>query len=195
MSALDRRRFLQAIATAVPAGATLGTVQACSPAPVSSALDGDTLDALAEIVLPGELGPEGRSRAVAAFRGWLADYQPASELNHGYGTAALEYAPAHPSPGWAAQLEALDLESQQRYGVAFARLDRDQRTSMVRVAIERDRSATLGDPAGARHVAVGLLAHFSASPQAANLCYRAAIDSYRCRPLADVTRRPSAPAS
>jgi hypothetical protein len=195
MNALDRRRFLQTIATAVPAGAAIGALQSCARGEAASGLDGETLDAVAEAVLPSELGPDGMRRAVLGFRQWLAAYQPAAELNHGYGTAELDYTPAHPGPGWTAQLEALDLEAIERHGTPFARLDRDARVRMIRAAIERDRADRLGDPVEARHVAVGLLAHFYGSPEAANLCYRAAINPYQCRPLATAGDKPAWPGS
>jgi hypothetical protein len=191
MTALDRRRFLRTFATAVPAGATVAAMDACGGPGQRVPLADPTLDALAEVLLPEELGPDGVTRAVNAFRQWLADYRPAREMNHGYGTAALEYTPPHPGAGWGAQLEALELEAQQRYGTAFARLDRERRIAMARAAIARDRTGSLGDPAGAHHVAVGLLAHFYASPEAANLCYRAMIDAFRCRPLAGAAERPA----
>src|SRR3990172_1612528 len=150
MSALDRRRFLQTVAAAVPAG----TLAACAGDGTPQALPGDTLDALAEVALPAALGPQGTARTVAGFRRWLAEYRPVTELNHGYGTGDLEYTPAHPGPGWASQLEALELEARQRHGVRFAELDAEQRAGMVRAAIARERMDRFGDPADARHVAV-----------------------------------------
>jgi len=186
MSALDRRRFIQSIATAVPASALVG----CAGAVRSTAMESRTLDAVAEAILPSELGPGGMRRALAGFRQWLAEYRPAAEVNHGYGTGELGYTPAHPGPGWAAQLEALDLEAQQRYGAGFVELTAEQRREMLRGHLARERAASLPDPADARHVALGLLAHFYASPQAADLCYRASIGRFGCRPLTEVGRRP-----
>ena len=186
MSPLDRRRFLHAVAAAVPTGA----LAACAADAAQHTLAGDTLDALAEVALPDELGPRGTARVVAGFRQWLAAYQPVAELNHGYGTGELAYTPAHPGPGWASQLEALDLEARQRHGVRLAELDPERRAAMVRILVERERVERLGDPADARHVAVGLLAYFYATPEAADLCYRAAIGPYGCRPLAQVTEQP-----
>jgi hypothetical protein len=176
----------------LPAGAGAGALQACTSGGTAAPLEGPTLEAVAEVTLPAELGPEGIRRVVLEFRQWLADYQPAAETNHGYGTADLEYTPAHPGPGWASQLEALDLEANQRHGMAFAHLDRERRTGMIRAAIGRDRSERLGDPSEARHVAVGLLSYFYARPEAANLCYQAAIDRFGCRPLSEVAQHPRA---
>jgi hypothetical protein len=189
VSALDRRRFLRTVAASVPAATAL---TACAGDNSGSTLEGNALDALAEVALPPELGPEGRTRAVAGFRQWLAEYRPVAELNHGYGTGELAYTPAHPGPAWTAQLEALDLESTERYGVRFASLDAERRAGMVRAAIARDRTDRLGDPADARHVAVGLLSYFYATPEAADLCYRAEIGRFACRRLDQVSHRPAA---
>jgi hypothetical protein len=54
------------------------------------------------------------------------------------------------------------------------------------------RSAWTACPAvgDANHVAVGLLAHFLDSADAADLCYDAQIGKNRCRPLAASSRKP-----
>ncbi|MBI2073583.1 MAG: hypothetical protein HYT81_11260 [Gemmatimonadetes bacterium] len=190
MSALDRRRFLKTVATAVPAVAA-GTAAACTPAGTGSAqLDARTLHALGQTVLPGELGLDGIQRAVTGFQAWLSGYRPAAEVTHGYGTGNLEYTPAHPGPGWTAQLEALDLEAKERFGVTFAALSLEQRTEMIRRQLARERVDRLPDPVQARHVAVGLLAYWAQTPEATNLCYQAKIDPYSCRPLAEQANRP-----
>jgi len=189
MSALDRRRFLKTVATAVPAVA----VGACAPAGTATgtSLDEGTLRALGEAVLPGELGADGIGRAVADFRAWLAGYRPAAEVTHGYGTGSLDYTPAHPGPGWAAQLEALDLEAEERFGEAFAALRLDHRTEMIRRQLARERVDRLPDPVQARHVAVGLLAYWAQTPEATNLCYQAKIDPLTCRPLGEQAKKPT----
>lgn len=193
MSEINRRAFLKTVATAVPAVAA-GTTAACAPVRTggAGALDHQTVLALANVVLPNELGAEGVARAVAGFEAWVAGFRPATEVTHGYGTGDLEYTAAHPGPGWAAQLQALDLEAQARFGQAFAVLHPDQRTAMIRQQLARERSDRLPDPAQARHVALGLLAWWAQTPEATNLCYQAKIDPYTCRPLAQQAERPSA---
>jgi len=192
MSALDRRRFLKtaagAAAAAVAAG---GPAAACAPPPGTAALDDRTLFALGETVLPAQLGADGVQRAVGGFQAWLAGYQPAVETTHGYGTGNLDYTPAHPGPGWAAQLEALNLEADQRFGSAFAQLSEQRRTEMLRRLIARERVDRLPDPVQARHVAVGLLAYWAQAPEATNLCFQARIDPYTCRGLAEQSRKPA----
>jgi hypothetical protein len=196
MSDLNRRTFLKttaAAATSVAAGA--GAVAACATegaAGSPNTLNHRTLLAVAQVVLPEELGEDGIARATTGLEDWVADYRPAVELTHGYGTGNLEYTPAHPGPGWAAQLDALDLEARARFGSPFAALSRDQRDGMIRQQLAREREERLPDPAQARHVAIGLLAWWARTPEATNLCYQASIDPYSCRPLARQVQQPSA---
>lgn len=188
MSALDRRRFLKTAGGAAAVAVAAGGAAAC--APETAALDHSTMLALAQAILPEELGSDGIQRAVSGFQAWLAGYQPAVEATHGYGTGNLDYTPAHPGPGWAAQLEALDLEAKERFGATFAALGQEQHTEMIRRQIARERVDRLRDPAQARHVTLGLLAYWVQTPEAVNLCYQARIDPLTCRPLAAQAEKP-----
>jgi len=193
MSALDRRRFLKAAggaaAAAVAAGA--GSAGGCAGQGTGTAgLDHGAVLALAQAVLPEELGSEGVAQVAGGFESWVAGYRPAVEITHGYGTGNLDYTPAHPGPGWAAQLEALDLEARARFGTSFAALTLERRTDMVRQQLARERVDRVPDPVQARHVAVGLLAYWAQTPEAANLCHKARIDPYTCRPLEEQARKP-----
>lgn len=186
MSEISRRQFIGSAAALAPAAALpLGATP-----PQSPRLDEETLTVLAETVLPGELGPAGIRRVVQGFQRWLAEYRPAAEVNHGYGTDRIEYTPAHPGPGWAAQLEALNLESKERHGNPFSWLTPEQRREVIRAQLARERLDRLPEPAEARHVAVGLLAYFYSTPEATDLCYRARVGAFACRPLAESTQRP-----
>lgn len=190
MSEMNRRSFLQALGSLVPAAALsepAAAQGASEPAPLDEAL----LHALAAAVLPGELGAEGVRRAAARFQEWLAGYQPVAELNHGYGTGELEYTAADPGPGWAAQLRALDRLAHRRHARGFADLPVEQRRALVGAELARDPLDRMPEIAQARHVAVGLLAHWSASPEANDLCYRANIGRHQCRPLALSPERPT----
>ena len=194
MSALDRRRFLKtAGGAAVAAAAAGGSAAACArDMTPGAALDHSTMLGLARTILPEELGSDGIQRAVTGFQAWLASYRPAAEVTHGYGTGNLDYTPAHPGPGWAAQLQALDLEAKERFGQAFAALSRDQRTEMIGRQLARERVDRLPDPVQARHVAVGLLAYWAQTPEAVNRCYEVKIDPYTCRPLQQQSQKPLA---
>jgi hypothetical protein len=191
----DRRTFLKRSSVAISAAALAG----CAPQTDSGGADATAADrlheallhALAEVVLPGELGAEGRRQAVVAFQAWAYAYEPVAELNHGYGTSLVRYSPADPVPGWQAQLEALDLESRARVGTGFADMAPAGRAELVRHGLT-DQGGTLPDPLQARHVAVALLAHWSASPQAVDLCYGRLVSPRTCRGIAETSALPGA---
>ena len=189
MAGLTRRLFLKTLAPAVPAAALPGAAWA-GRAPAQDPLDPALLRALAEVVLPSELGATGVNDVVHAFRAWAAGYRPVAELDHGYGAAELRYSGPDPVPGWGAQLRALELEARQRYGRGFAELEAAVRQEMVRGQLGREQVDALPPPAEARHVAVGLLAFFYDSPEATDLCYRAHIGRLGCRPLSASGSRP-----
>jgi len=194
MAGLTRRLFLKTLAPVVPAAALPASPWASAAARETAAqepLETELVNALAEAVLPlGELGAEGVAAAAREFRAWAAGYRPVAELDHGHGTAELGYTGPDPVPGWSAQLRALELESRQRYGRGFAELDVADRQALVRRQIEAEAVGGLPAPADARHVAVGLLAFFYASPAATDLCYRARIGRLSCRPLSASRGRP-----
>lgn len=191
MSGIDRRSFLQSLGVLVPATALGGMAAPADAEAALPPLDDALMLALGEAVLPSELGPEGVQRVVVAFQGWLAGFQPVAELNHGYGTGELAYTAADPGPGWGAQLRALDLLARRRLGRGFAALAAEERRELVRALLARERLDRLPDVADAPHVAVGLLAYFYGTPEATDLCYRAAIRRTACRPLSDNPERPA----
>ena len=191
MSEINRRAFLGSVAAAVPAAALAQRIATESAKAGSPLLDETLLLAVAGAILPGELEPETLNRVVTEFQGWLEAYQPVAELNHGYGTDEIQYTPADPAPGWQSQLDALEMEARQRFNSSFAELDVESRRDMVRRQLTRDRVDRFPRPHLARHVAVGLLSYYYATPEAADLCYRRAIGKNSCRPLA---RSPEEPA-
>ena len=166
------------------------------PASRRSGLDDRTLDALAEVVLPTELGSPGRAAAVNAFRDWLAAYEPAAEGIHGYGDQEITYLPADPAPGWNAQLAQLDAITRKRYGAAFADCDVARRDAVVRGQLAHVRSSDrMPALVNAPHVALALLAHWCDSAGATDLVYSAKIGKETCRQLAIVTQSPARSAS
>ncbi len=189
----DRRTFLKQSATALSAV----SLSSCAPGQVAEeaagggrpGLEPTTLRAVAEVALPTELGAEGRERAVSAFEAWLADFEPVAELNHGYGTAEISYAPPDPGAAWRAQLDALELEARKRHEAGFTDLPGDVRRELL-VRQLADVGERLPSPARARHVAVALMAHFAASPGATDLCYGAAIGKQTCRGIASASEAP-----
>jgi hypothetical protein len=175
-----RRRFLLGVAALLPLTPFVArrfhglAVQALDPA---------VLRALADAVLPAELGSAGSERAAAGFERWLAGYREGAEILHGYGTGEIRRTGPSPALKWSAQLRDLGAGS-------FVTRTRAERQDIVRAALAGFTLNNLPQVDRAPHVAVGLLAHFYDSPVATDLCYRARIGRNGCRPLADAPRRP-----
>lgn len=191
MKESDRRTFIKQSA----AMASIVSLTRCSPPDGlgGTSIDVDALRAVGHAVLPtADLGSDGIDLVVDEFVEWLAGYEPVTEQSHSYLTSSeIRYGPPHPGPRWASQLQALDLESERRHGVSFRDLPVTQRRAMIGSQIRQDPLDRLPSAVAARHVAVGLLAYFYATPQANDLCHRAAIGMYACRGLEDTSNRPA----
>ena len=181
MSDIDRRTFIAALAT-LPAAAAW-------PAHAAG-VRAASLHSVADAILPSALGDAGIASAADQFRGWLDRYQPGAELDHGYGSGTLRYAPADPRPQWTAQLEELDADARTQHNRAFDALDRPTRRTLVAARLTATNADRLTSPLGARHVALALLSWFYTTPTAHDLCYQARITPLTCRPLNDVTNAP-----
>jgi hypothetical protein len=166
------------------ADAESGLESAVESSAAAAPLDDALLLPLASAVLPSELGEAGNRRAASAFQAWLAAYRPEAELLHGYGSGEIRRLPLSPAPAWRRQLAALGRESVRRHRKPFGEIDAGERRAIVRSAIGDEKLERMPSPLGARHVAVALIAHFYASPEATDLCYEAEIGRTRCRPLA-----------
>lgn len=191
MTLPNRREFLKRSTLAVSAGALAG----CAPGRAGEGaaertLDTATLSALAEAILPTDLGEEGVGGAVAAFQTWLAGFRPAAELELGYQTHEIRFGPPDPAPGWKAQLEALELEATRRYRRSFGELSLEERREMVRRELRGDDLRRLPDPARARHVSAALLAHHLSSPATVDRSYGVRIERLSCRGLEETGERP-----
>lgn len=141
-----------------------------------------TLRAVGEAVLPGELGDEGRERAVAAFERWSDGLEPVAELAHPYLVPETRYSGPDPRPGWAAQLQGLEKECRARFGRGFADIDVAGRRKLLAGPISQ-AGPGLGTPSNAGHVSVALMAHFFRSPTATDLCHGRVIAKQQCRGL------------
>lgn len=192
MSKLRRRTFVKA-AAALPIAVSAVGVEgfARSAGQATGPLAPELLHAVGEAVLPRELGADGMVRAITQFQRWLREYTPGAERLHGYGTGEIRSTPDDPTGRWNDDLAALETQARTRASAAFVELDVAARQDIIRAAIAGDRLNRLPDPVGAGHVVVGLLAHFYRTPDAANLCYRAPIDPFACRPLADAPNEPA----
>ncbi len=193
----DRRDFLKR-AAAIAAGTVVVAgdggaqkpVATAAATPVRRALDPGTLAAVGDAVLPESLGAAGRTKAVRAFSTWISAYQPIAEEMHGYGDAEITYTPAHPAPGWNAQLEALDLLSKRKFRRGFVAIDTTKRRELITAQIGRAGTRLPANPLQATHVVVALMAHWADSSDATDLVYRAKIGKGECRILADSPRKP-----
>lgn len=188
MPSYNRRRFLATLAAAVPVAAIVRRAHAEAVFHLES--DPATLDALAEAVLPSSLGRAGSRRAAAAFREWGVEYRENAELVHGYGTSRLRSTGPTPVTRWTTQLDQLEARARSEHSQSFRQLTVEQRTALVRAALEGERLDRMPSVASANHVAVALLAHFYDSPAAMDLCYGAQIGRQGCRPLSAQARKP-----
>jgi hypothetical protein len=183
-SETTRRVFLKqgaasAASLAVLTGCTPDTPRRSNP----TGLDHALLRSLAEVVLPSELGADGRDRATSAFTRWADGYTPVPELMHGYGSQEIRYGPGDPKPRWASQLAALDLEAAKRWGEGFAELDVHRRRDLALRHLGATDLRRISSPVAVEHVGAALLAWWLATPDATNLCYRRTINPTVCRPL------------
>jgi len=198
MGKSDRRTFLKQSAAVVPAialgpqAATLGSRTRAEAKPEApAALNAELLGAVGGAVLPiGDLGAEGMSRTLRGFQAWLDEYEPVSELNHGYFSGEIRYTAPDPGPRWQAQLEALDAEARKRHDAGLIELGVADQQALLARHIGREGANGLPGPARANHVAVGLLAWFYATSEANDVCYRAAIRKQECRGLDGVDLLP-----
>ncbi len=148
----------------------------------------ERMQALADAVLPQEIGEAGRQRAVTQFMAWVRDYRADADGDHGYGDVRVRRLPPSPALNYPAQLDDLD----RRAGGTFATralADRQKAaTDAIAAANIRDFP---GRPNGG-HVATDLMAHYFNSPGANDLAYRRAIGRGACRDLDGSEQRPAA---
>lgn len=185
----SRRSFLASLASVVPLGVVVRRAHAAAVVHLDA--DSSTLDALAEVVLPGKtLGKAGVVRAANEFRDWEAGYREGAELNHGYGTSRLRSTGPTPLTRWTRQLDELDAAARNAHRKPFAALSLPQRDAIVRAALQGQRVDRIPSVVDASHVALALLAHFYDGSFATDLCYEAHIGKQTCRPIAAQARKP-----
>lgn len=198
---IPRRSFvgwLGALTAAVGLGARRQASAAPAPAPPSTpanaqgspGFDSAMLIALAEVVLPGELGPDGARRAARDFTRYAASYRRGAELLHPYGSAQIGFSGDSPVPKWREQIEALQREARAKHRRAFSALSIAQRRALVEAAVANERTDRMPAAMGANHVALALVAWYFATPEATDLCYGARIAKNQCRPLVNSPKEP-----
>lgn len=190
MPLLSRRSFVAALSSAVPVVMLVRRAYALSAEAMATGAPATVLRALAEVVLPSELGRAGSRQVVTDFQRWIDGYRQGVEVTHGYGTSRLRFTGPTPATRWAGQLEALDAESRRRHAKPFAEITAERREAIVREALSQDRLDRIPAVGEARHVAIALLAFFYDSPAATDLCYEARIGRQTCRPLAQAGMQP-----
>lgn len=198
---VGRRSFLKAAGVLAVGSATVGTT-ACDvkdPAQTSAddhdiarvqGFDRTLLDAVAVAVLPESLGADGIRGATDRFVAWVDGYTPVAEEMHGYGYADIRYLPADPAPAWRAQLTALDLLARKMTSQGFVQVPIAEQRRVLQAALRSERGERLPAPLAARHIAVALLSHWAASPDAWNLALGVTVSPATCRVLDDARRKP-----
>ena len=174
----------------------LGAAAAVSALPVRGAdaqpaFGADALMPLAEVVLPSELGADGRHKAVDAFVRWIRDYKEGADTDHGYGNTRIRSLGPSPAAAYPAQLAALDAAAFDHDATTFASASLAVRREIVEAAIAYAKVERLPGRPNGGHVATDLMGHFFASAEGSNLCYRAAIDRDSCRGLPGSEERPA----
>jgi len=185
---LSRRTFVAWVAGAIPVALVTRRADALGSAWIVG--EEETMRALAEAVLPSELGVAGAARVAKAFRLWIGGYAEHVELVHGYGTSALRFSSASQKPNWAVQLERLGARDLGPGTMQFAEMSHEQRRAAVRDELKNERVERMPAVGAASHVAVALLAFYYATPEATDLCYNAQIGRTMCRPLEQSSRKP-----
>ena len=144
--------------------------------------DASTLRALAELVLPGEIGRDGVDRVAAHFEQWVRDYRAGAEMEHGYGFTRIRNKPASPAPAYLTHLEMLR--------VPLANPDPVVRRKAIAAALEAADVKELPRLPDGKHVVSDLMSFYFRGSDANDLCYRAAIQRDACRGLGGSNQAP-----
>ena len=172
-------RWLVSLAGAIPVSRIRVWAQSAA-FPVDQ---GDVLRALASVVLPSALGPDGLEKSSAAFERWVREYRPGAETEHGYGITRIRYQAPSPAPAYLSQLK--ELREVLLHGGSAEKAGR------IRVILTDAGIAELPRVPEGKHIAADLMAFFFRGSDANDLCYRAAIGRDRCRGLADSQHAPA----
>ena len=193
MTDIPRRRFLKGSAGLVSGLAIGACAQDVPPGETDTpGLDRSVLEALARIVLPRTaLGDAGVLRVTGDFLDWLEGFAPVTERDHPYYSSEINYGPPDPAPLWGAQLEALNIEAQQRFDSGFPQLGENLQTTILDRQLPTNIPQDLPFAGNASHVAIGLNAYFYATAEANDLALRAQIHRQSCRGLESGPNKPA----
>jgi hypothetical protein len=185
---MKRRTLLQLLASAL---STLPVpIRLRAQAPPLGPADQMRLKAVAEAVLPTEIGAASQDAAVKAFVAWLQDYRPNADMDHGYGFPRLRRTPPSPAVRYKVQLDALDQAARAK-GASFADLALNQRRGVIESALAAAKIERLPARPDGGHVATDLMGFYFNSIEANDLCHRARIGRDQCRGLAGSENKPA----
>src|SRR5262245_3574295 len=179
---MSRRESLKALGAA-GAAAMIPAQPVDAQVDVFSDAGRRTLDAIAEVVLPSELGVPGRRGVVDAFLRWHRDYREGVDTDHGYGFTRIRQTGPSPARAYPAQMAAL--------GARFAEQPAADRRAAIAASIAAAGIERLPARPNGDHVATDLMAFYFNSSAAADLCYRANIGRDACRGLPGSENPPS----
>jgi hypothetical protein len=145
--------------------------------------EADVLQALAITVLPSELGSDGIRAVVERFETWVRNYKEGADLEHGYGVTHVRSMPPSPVPYYLVQLQAL----RKQLLAGDAELNR----KVIEDSLAMAGVSSLSQPPDGKHIISDLMSFYFLGSDAADLCYRAAIERYKCRGLDDSDKPPA----
>jgi hypothetical protein len=148
-----------------------------------------TLRSVATVVLPTSLEPTGAAEVAEKFVQWVHEYRSGIPYRHGYGDPSLRRTPPFPIEAYVRQLEVLEQAAKEQ-GQSFARLAPPVQRAVVESALDKTEGNDLPRRPTGEHVITDLMGFYFRSSEANDLCYRADIGRYKCRPLARTTKRP-----
>ena len=181
---MKRRTLLKSLAAAFAARPVAALSQA-GAATSFSPTEIETLNAIAEVVLPAEIGADAQRRAVTAFASWFANYRPGSDMGHGYGASTLRAA-SGPSPfsRYAAQFATLDASAKERGASSLRALAAPDRRIVIEKFLNEPQPVNRlpAQPTGANLVA-DLMGSYFTSANAWDVAYGVQILRDSCRTL------------
>jgi gluconate 2-dehydrogenase subunit 3-like protein len=186
-----RRTLLQLLAALVVVRPIRVLARVLQPPPFKP-LEIETLTAVADVVLPSDLGADGRRRAVDRFVSWFVNYRDGADMGHGYGASTLRPL-SGPSPAlrYPEQFAALDAAARDRGVAMFTALAPDARREVIERLLNEPRPVNRlpPQPTGANLIADFMGSYFT-SADAQDHCYRVQIGRDSCRTLDDSADQP-----
>jgi hypothetical protein len=190
---ISRRGALKTLGTAAAAGTVLrlaGPASAAAATQSDGVITPEMVMPIVEVVLPTELGSDGRHQAAVAFVRWVRNYKEGVDTDHGYGNTRIRSTGPSPARSYPAQLAALDDAARAKGAASFAAAPRDVRHAIVEAALVGAKVERLASRPNGAHIASDLMSHYFNSAAGEDLCYRAAIGRDSCRGLPGSETRP-----